>query len=383
MPDGTGPAWLDLLVNAAHGGEALLRQLAFALGLADPIGGQPAWPLPWRFSDDMLRIDGGLARRTALAAALLVSGGVLAVAALLSRRIRVPALAAALLAWLFVPWTDARLLFVEAYPTTFHRSPSGFTAASIVAGREIYRQHCAECHGTDGRGNTPRGAVLPKWPPTLAGTLLWQRTEGELFWRVQHGMHERDGSVTMPAFAGRLSDADTWAVLDYLTALAAGASVAQDNVWARPVAAPDAPIVCRGRAAGNLHDLRGQRVRIVFPAPNGSARDDPRFTTVAMSRTDVSDADCVAQSSEAWEAYALVAGLTADALTGTQFLVDRAGWMRARGRPGSSDWSDSDYLCRPGRSAPATASAPADPLAALIARIDAEPLTLTRGRFRH
>ncbi|MCP2936788.1 c-type cytochrome, partial [Salmonella enterica subsp. enterica serovar Typhimurium] len=83
-------------------------------------------------------------------------------------------------------------------------------------------QHCAACHGDDGRGEGPLAATLPRWPPTLVSPLLARRADGELFWHIADGMRDGNGSLAMPAFAGVLADEEIWAVLDYAKALAAG-----------------------------------------------------------------------------------------------------------------------------------------------------------------
>ena len=100
---------------------------------------------------------------------------------------------------LLAPWPDANVLLVPAHPTSFHRSPTGFSTASIAQGRALYAQHCVACHGADGRGG-PLAAAQPVWPPNLAGPLLWRRADGEVLWRILHGTQDRQGHATMPAF---------------------------------------------------------------------------------------------------------------------------------------------------------------------------------------
>jgi len=81
-------------------------------------------------------------------------------------------------------------------------------------------------------------------------------------------------------------------------------------------------------------------------------------------------------------------------LPGYQLIVDRAGWLRARGSPGQAAWSEDDLVCRSSVTAPPVdvspasrggkAAAPAaDGLQALIRRMDAEPVRLLRGGFPH
>jgi mono/diheme cytochrome c family protein len=45
-----------------------------------------------------------------------------------------------------------------------------------VAGKDLFRQYCAVCHGTDGKGAGPAAAALKSSPPDL--TQISRRNEG-------------------------------------------------------------------------------------------------------------------------------------------------------------------------------------------------------------
>ncbi|WP_230681622.1 c-type cytochrome, partial [Paracidovorax cattleyae] len=168
-------------------------------------------------------------------------------------------------ALVFAPWPDAHVLLVPAHPTSFHRSPTGFTAQSVAQGGRIYEQRCSTCHGTDGRGQGPLAHEQPVWPPDLAGPLLWRRADGDVFWRIRQGLRDRHGMPTMAGFGDRLSDADTWSVIDYLKAQAAGQGLRRSGAWERPVAVPDFMVHCAGRPPRLLSEWRArhQRLRLV------------------------------------------------------------------------------------------------------------------------
>ena len=99
-----------------------------------------------------------------------------------------PALAAAVI--LRAP--SLTLLTVEAYPTSFQVSPTGFAAASIVRGETLYGPNCAACHGADGQGNGPAAASLRVKPADLTMPHLREHTDGDLFWWLSHGIDEPD-----------------------------------------------------------------------------------------------------------------------------------------------------------------------------------------------
>jgi mono/diheme cytochrome c family protein len=384
--DGTQltPGGVNLLLELLQNLQTGLLAVLHALGLAGDAYGQAAWPFDVRISADMLRFDPGHARRVAASLLSLVCVLVLLGLALLWRRRRRLLLAAAALWLLLTPWPAPQLLFAPAYATSFHRSPAGFTPQSIAAGQRVYAGHCASCHGEDARGEGPLAAILPMWPPTLNGSLLWQRLDGELFWHILSGMRDRHGSQTMPGFAGQLSTADVWAVIDFLQANAAGQSLKRTGAWENPVKAPDFSVSCNGQAPLPLHERQGQRIRLVAVASNSALpQEDPRLVTVALSRDGTGKAECGLAAAVDWNALALVAGLAPAELAGHQFIVDRDGWMRAHIAPGQA-WSDDALVCRSGdrRAAPQSAGR-AGNLEQLIVRMDAEPVRLLRGGYPH
>ncbi|WP_157667736.1 c-type cytochrome [Comamonas serinivorans] len=380
------------------------------LGLARTVDGQPAWPHAWRFSAQVLAYDAGLLRQllwtlAAIALALTCAG-----AALLSQRrtrrhrqVPAPARPHPLLTWprawwalaalalLAAPWPPAHLVFTRAVPTSFHQSPTGFEARAIVAGQQLYAAHCASCHGPTARGDGPRaaqGGPNDLWPPTLIGNLLSKRLEGELLWRVRHGWQADEGPHPPHAFGAALSAEQTWQVLDFLRANAAGQNVAEGGGWPQPVRLPRAQSACPAAPAS-------LRTRLVFAdTVPADLRPDPRLFTVlvtpagaASGAADSVAVDCTLDDPDFRTAMAQLLGVPPTSLNGHQVLSDRAGWLRARSTPGAAGWRDDDLLCQTPtgpEAAVADASRPVgEGLDALIARMDAAPLLPLRAGFAH
>jgi mono/diheme cytochrome c family protein len=78
-------------------------------------------------------------------------------------------------------------------------------------GMEHFADHCAVCHGNDGRGETPFGTNLYPPPPVLKDTKL---NSGELYYTIQNGVRLSG----MPAFGepAKLDDATTWALVSFI-----------------------------------------------------------------------------------------------------------------------------------------------------------------------
>lgn len=389
--------WLNPFLAALQTAQLALEHAAHALHLAGDSHGQPAWPWARRMSTETLQIDPAATRQLVLASLATVGAIPLALVGIAWRRGRIVLLiAAALMAW-FAPWPDRSIWLSDAVPTSFQETP--FDVASIARGARVYAQHCAACHGTDGRGSGPLAPTLVRWPPTVVGPLLGHRLDGEMFWRVLHGMRDFHGTRTMPGFAGTLSDADAWATIDYMKVLAAGGGAQSGQGWPIPVALPQLDVQCANEAAQPLDRWRaGQRVRIVaLGSPAVAPLEDPRWQTLLLAPDDARPApadaarwaaagraSCVASTRGAWQAFAGIAGVAPERFAGTQLLADRDGWLRAETPPGSAGWANATLLCSTnGHGEPVDRSGGIDPLTALLKQMDAEPVRYVKGGYVH
>ncbi|GLR77405.1 MULTISPECIES: cytochrome c [Azospirillum] len=96
-------------------------------------------------------------------------------------------------------------------------------AAHVARGRGVYAEQCASCHGRrlEGQPNwqsrKPDGR-LPA-PPHDATGHTWHHPDEALFKITKQGIAAfapPGYSSDMPAFGGKLSDADIWAVLAFI-----------------------------------------------------------------------------------------------------------------------------------------------------------------------
>jgi hypothetical protein len=156
----------------------------------------------------------------------------------------------------------------------------------------------------------------------------------------------------MPGFADTLSSEARWDLIDYVRARNAGESMRTTGVWQHPVPVPQFDATCVDGHAVDLDDLRGRLLRVVAVADDRAALPVPPagdgVTTLLLAKRHIvatDPADCVASEPQAWTAFAILSGLSDDALAGEQVLVDRNFWLRARWRPGDpGDWTNAPAL---------------------------------------
>jgi mono/diheme cytochrome c family protein len=98
--------------------------------------------------------------------------------------------------------------------------PAASPAPGPEPGRTLYGQHCATCHGADGRGGTWRARILWLDPGDLAAVGVAALPDQYLQDVIRHGGSSL-GKPGMPSFGFALSDEDIRALVVYLRALAA------------------------------------------------------------------------------------------------------------------------------------------------------------------
>ena len=314
-------------------------------GLPPAMHLQPLWPFAQRFSLASVQEDPDIAREVFLAGSILAAAFALLFLALAIRRWRLAACAVAVAAaWFTLP--HAGPLLVTAYPTSFYHSPTGFTAASIDQGADLFAVHCTPCHGADGNGGGKLATTLPVPPADLTAAHLWMHSDGELFWWISDGMETPDGAQVMPGFAGVMDEDSRWALIDYIRAHNAGTAIIRTGTWPQPVQAPDFSTGC-GANGLSLSGLRGHFVRIVIGAASAMKPDAVQISVVPdiLPANAISAPLCVTQDRTVARAYAVLSGSAVDAMAGMQFIVDPQGWLRAmQPASGPSNWNDPKML---------------------------------------
>lgn len=79
---------------------------------------------------------------------------------------------------------------------------------AAAAGKILFAEHCAQCHGADAQGR--RG-------PSLRSARIEHATDGELAWILKNGSVRKG----MPSW-NRLPEPERWQIIAYLRSLPAG-----------------------------------------------------------------------------------------------------------------------------------------------------------------
>ncbi len=182
-----------------------------ALGTIPPaLHVQPRWPFPVRFNDQVF--DAAELRTQVIVSIVATAGGILLIlGSMFLRRLRWPMIGVGILISAFFA-RSLNLVVVEAFPTSFYASPTGYSARSIAQGKALFAEHCSACHGPEGFGAIP-ASEDQKMPPDLTGDHVYSHRDGDLFWWITNGID--DG---MPGFADVLDEDARWNLIDFIRA---------------------------------------------------------------------------------------------------------------------------------------------------------------------
>lgn len=176
-----------------------------------------------------------------------------------------------------IPAVVAVSLILVGQGPTFHNAPAeagqrknplAGQPAAAEAGRKVYAQYCAACHGVTGAGT---GNV-----PALTKGAIQRANDGELFWYITKG----DVNNGMPAW-GSLPEQQRWQVVSFLKSLGGAPIAAVASGAAAPSGSADMPaprppfIDYRFEKPGEVHKITVQD--LPEPFATQSAGNAPRI----------------------------------------------------------------------------------------------------------
>jgi thiosulfate dehydrogenase len=110
--------------------------------------------------------------------------------------------------------------------------------AAYLAGAQIYKDHCAVCHGLPGQVQTAIAqGMFPKPPKLMEGTGVTDDPPAESYWKVASGIR----LTGMPGFDKTLSTTQMWQVSLLLANADKLPKAAKDSLTALAAPAPMSP----------------------------------------------------------------------------------------------------------------------------------------------
>jgi len=92
------------------------------------------------------------------------------------------------------------------------KNPIPASAPALQEGREHFADHCAQCHGNDGRGHTEMGRSLYPRAPDMTQPETQELSDGELFAIIRNGVR----LTGMPGWGGEHSEQDDWKLVLFI-----------------------------------------------------------------------------------------------------------------------------------------------------------------------
>lgn len=116
--------------------------------------------------------------------------------------------------------------------------PIAADEAAYTAGAQIYKDHCAVCHGLPGQPQTAIAkGMFPHPPKLMEGTGVTDDPPAETYWKVSGGIR----MTGMPGFEKTLSTTQMWQV-SLLLANADKLPQSVKDSFSAPPAAPPTPV---------------------------------------------------------------------------------------------------------------------------------------------
>ncbi len=93
-------------------------------------------------------------------------------------------------------------------------NPVKTSAASVSAGKSLWSEHCASCHGKTGLGDGNKAAQLKTQPSDFSKAAFQSQTDGSLYYKISEGRDD------MPSFKKKIPEAEEiWNLVNFVRTL--------------------------------------------------------------------------------------------------------------------------------------------------------------------
>ncbi|HDO27981.1 MAG TPA: c-type cytochrome [Bacteroidetes bacterium] len=84
---------------------------------------------------------------------------------------------------------------------------------AVKAGKKLYRQQCAICHGDTGKGDGVAGMTLNPRPASFLSERVQNESDGAIFWKMTNG------NPPMAAYKDIFTEEQRWQLVNYIRSL--------------------------------------------------------------------------------------------------------------------------------------------------------------------
>ena len=94
-----------------------------------------------------------------------------------------------------------------------YKNPYLGNSGAIAAGKTLFQQLCAICHGNKGKGDGMAGMSLKPRPANLASKRVQAQTDGAIYWKLT------EGNPPMASYNEALTEQQRWQLVNYIRQL--------------------------------------------------------------------------------------------------------------------------------------------------------------------
>jgi len=93
------------------------------------------------------------------------------------------------------------------------KNPYTANANATAAGKTLYKQFCAICHGDKGKGDGLAGMNLKPRPGNFTKDAVQSQTDGAIYWKMT------EGRAPMASYKTALTEQQRWQLVNYIRQL--------------------------------------------------------------------------------------------------------------------------------------------------------------------
>jgi len=93
------------------------------------------------------------------------------------------------------------------------KNPFKGSTSATEAGKKLYKQYCAICHGNSGKGDGMAGTSLNPRPSNFTVDKAQNQTDGAIYWKMT------EGRPPMASYKSILKEEQRWQLVNYIRTL--------------------------------------------------------------------------------------------------------------------------------------------------------------------